>query len=125
MKPMSLQDDVIVGTNVQVTERVTVAPSVGSTHLIASAESWGWEQLRDYVVSKIEDRFGSFPRETQKEYGIFTAFVARWGAQASAIARYAFETCDGVWRGAPISVNRFCKRSDPYFAIPIAEMMLV
>src|SRR5690606_17511487 len=93
--------------------------SVERGYLIKS--EWEWSDLRDYVVYEIEERFGPFPRESAKEVGIFKAFMKRWGADAQAIAKYAFEVENGRWRGAPISIYRFCQNSDPYFAVPIME----
>lgn len=109
-------------TSVRITETVTTTPrpSEGRTFLVQG--EWGWDALRDYVVAEIEARFGAFPRDGKKEYGIFTSFVGRWGSDAAqAIARYAFEVCDGRWAGAPISVTRFCKGSDPFFGAVIAQ----
>ena len=61
------------------------------------------------------------PRDPRKEYGIFTGFLARWGAAAVPIARYAFDIKDGMWMGEPITVSRFCKGSDPWFANTIVR----
>jgi hypothetical protein len=108
-----------VGFSAEVT--VTVNPSTSSSFLLRSDEAWDWQDLRDYVVREIEARFGVFPRNPLREAATFKSFMTRWGVQAPAIARYAFETLDGRWAGAPISVNRFCKNSDPYFAAVIAE----
>jgi hypothetical protein len=90
------------------------------TYLTATG-AWSWEQLRDYVVSQIEARWGARPRDPMKEAGIFKGFVARWGDQSETIARVAFEVHGGMWNGAPMSVQRFCKGSDPYFAAIIAK----
>lgn len=107
-----------------VTSTVTTRrPSASKTHLTSMSSTWKWDQLRDYVVDRIEKRHGPFPRDAKKEYGIFNGFVSRWGAQAGPIAEFAFEECGGIWKGAPISVNRFCKASDPYFATEIAARL--
>lgn len=109
-----------------VTETATGRPlpsAIGTTDLAVSEESWGWEQLRDYVVRKIEEAHGPFPRDFKKEHAIFKSFTARWGDKASAIARHAFEVNNGFWRNAPIGVNRFTKGCDPYFAEIIAERL--
>lgn len=95
------------------------APSAATTHLSKPTEAWTWEDLRNYVVDSIETRFGAFPRNTGKEYGVFTRFASTYGPDAGRIARYAFETCEGWWSNAPVSVNRFCRASDEYFAVPI------
>lgn len=86
------------------------------THVLHRDETWTWYELRDYVVGKIVEIHGVFPRNDKKEMGIFKAFATRWGTDAPAIARYAFESMGGYWKNAPVSVNRFCKGSDPYFA---------
>lgn len=106
-----------VAVDVQVA--VTQMPSESRAFLAKSDEVWGWSDLRDYVVHEIEARFGTFPRDAKKEFGIFSRFVKEHGAASAAIARYAFEQCNGFWANAPISVNRFCKASDPFFAEPI------
>lgn len=97
-----------------------VVASASRTHLTATGE-WTWEQLRDYTVSQIEQKWGARPRDPMKEAGIFKGFISRWGSQAETIARIAFEVHGGIWNGAPVSVQRFCKGSDPYFAAVIAK----
>lgn len=96
--------------------------SAAVTHLVQAADAeWEWQQLRDYVVNEIENRFGPFPRFSPvKESGIFKSFIKRW-PNAVAIARFAFEHSEGMWRGAPINIQRFCKGNDPYFAAVISE----
>jgi hypothetical protein len=108
-------------TRVSVAETVTVTPALSEsrTHLLKPVEDWGWCEVRDYVVTSIEARFGAFPRDQRREHGIFTRFTKDYGPDAGRIARYAFETCDGWWMNATVSVNRFCRNSDPYFAQPI------
>lgn len=101
----------------------TRRPSAGRTHLVSSEVAWTWEQLRDYVISRIEAIHGPFPRDPMKEASIFRSFVSRWPEKAGGIAKFAFEECDGMWHNAPIQVTRFCKGSDPYFAAPIAERL--
>lgn len=111
-------------TEVMVEESVTVTPRRSESRAFVGKTEWAWDDLRDYVVTNIEERFGPFPRDARKESGIFKSFLARHGDQAQAIARYAFEVADGRWAGAPISVNRFCKNSDPYFAEVIADKVV-
>ncbi len=112
-------------TSVSVREQVTVTPrvvpSAGRSDLVG--EEWTWSQLRDYVVAQIEERTGPFPRRPEAEIGIFKGFINRWGDRAAPIARAAFEVHGGYWRSAPISVNRFCANSDPYFAQVIADKL--
>lgn len=105
------------------TETFTTKPTEKRTHLIADDEHWTWENVRDYVLTSIEQRFGAFPRNGHREDATFKSFVERWGDQAPLIAKAAFEVFDGYWRNAPVSVTRFCKNSDPYFASVIAERL--
>lgn len=108
----------------RVVERVSVNQQLPQAYLARPEQDWCWEDLRDYVVAQYVARFGVFPRDARKEYGIFTSFVGRWGIErAVAVARYAFEVMDGRWRGSPVSVTRFCKNSDPYFADPILDYL--
>jgi hypothetical protein len=106
-----------------VSETVTVHQftPAAATHLMRPVEAWTWSELRDYVVGKIIEIHGVFPRNNMKEGAIFKAFCTRWGDDAPAIARYAFESMGGYWKNAPVSVNRFCKGSDPYFAQLIVD----
>lgn len=111
-------------TEVVVEESVRVVHKPSQLRAYLGKTDWSWDDLRDYVVAQIEDRFGAFPRDARKESGIFKSFLARWGDKAQPIAQYAFEVTDGRWGGAPISVNRFCKGSDPYFAEKIAARLV-
>lgn len=108
-----------------VKDEVVVRPVLSQSVTFAGKPpaDWSWEELRDYVVREIEARFGAFPRDSKKEFGIFSAFKGRWGAQAGPIAKFAFDVADGRWKGAPISVTRFAKGSDPYFSVPISERL--
>jgi hypothetical protein len=107
-----------------VVQMVSVEPIQARTDLLTDETEWTWAELRDYVVAQITERFGAFPRDSRKEYGIFSRFLNTYGADAVAIAKYAFgPACDGWWGRAPISVNRFAKGSDPYFAKPILERL--
>lgn len=100
-----------------------VEHTAAKTHLIHADVDWGWEDLRNYVVTQIEEHFGAFPRDSVKEAAIFKRFTSTFGTDAPRVARYAFEVCEGYWAGAPISVNRFCKASDEYFAEPILRRL--
>lgn len=101
--------------------RPTVSQS--RTHILTQEADWTWEQMRDFVVTEIETRFGPFPRNPIKEKAIFNAFIGRWNGQSVAIAKAAFDVFDGWWQSAPVSINRFCKNSDPFFAAPIADRL--
>ena len=109
-------------TVIEETVTVTRQPSMTSKAYVGKTD-WGWDDLRDYVVGQIEERFGAFPRDSRKEAGIFKSFLSRYPDKAQQIARFAFEVSDGRWKGSPISVNRFCRGSDPYFADVIAERL--
>lgn len=89
------------------------------TDLMVQGEVWTWEQLRDYVVAQIVAVSGPFTRSDLRESGIFKGFVKRYGADASRIAKAAFEVYHGYWRSAPVSVSRFTQGNDDYFAKPI------
>ena len=106
------------------TVTVTQLPSEARGYLSRPVEQWSWSDLRDYVVAEIEARFGTFPRDSKKEFGIFSRFHKTYGEQAGKIAKHAFEVADGYWANAPISVNRFTKGSDPYFAEPILARLV-
>jgi hypothetical protein len=107
-----------------ITETVTVhrQPSQATAYLGKGAEQWTWSDLRDYVVREVEKRFGLFPRDHVKEKAIFSSFMGRY-PQAVEIARYLFDVCDGYWMGAPVSVFRFTKGSDPYCADKIVARL--
>lgn len=100
-----------------------VAPSVSKTHLVSDPSEWGWREVRDYVVEAIERRIGAFPRSPIKEKAIFESFCNRWGDKAGPIAQLAVEVHECWWRNSPLSVTRFCKGSDPYFAEPLAAKL--
>jgi hypothetical protein len=100
----------------------TVRPSATSrTHLISG--EWDWRQVRDYVLTEMEERFGPQTTDSHKLIGIFKGFSARWGEQAGPISRYVFESCGGMWQGKRVTVTSWCKGADPYFATPIAERL--
>lgn len=119
--PLAGQTSVIVTKPLApVIERVTVTPVPSSRHLLRREEQWDWAELRDYVVTEIERRHGPQARNGKTEASIFKSFLSRWPeGQAVRIAKAAFEIYEGMWGNAPISVNRFCKGSDEFFAIPI------
>jgi hypothetical protein len=103
-----------------VVERVSVTPIPSSRHLLREQGEWDWAELRDYVITEIERRHNRQVRNAKTEAAIFKSFLSRWpDGQAVRIARAAFEIYDGMWGNAPISVNRFCKASDEFFAVPI------
>jgi hypothetical protein len=119
-----------------VQERVTVTPIEESPepapapepaakpiHVPVSTSAFEWEKVRDYVVDRILAVHGPFPRDIRKENTIFMGFVGRWEDVSMKIARYAFEVAGGEWLGAPVSVHRFHKTSDPVFAAQISSKL--
>lgn len=118
---------VAVTETVEITPTPTpVQPRVRSMAFIGKADvDWQWDDLRDYVISEIEKKSGPIVRKpATQEYGIFNSFLKRWGLRAPAIARYAFETCGGVWRNSQVRVESFCKNADPHFAQPISDRLI-
>ena len=106
-----------------VQQTVTVSPIASRSDLLADEADWSWQELRDYVVSQIETRFGPFPRDAKKEFGIFSRYLRDHGVEGIKAAKAAFEVYDGWWKGAPISVTRFTKGSDPFFVVPILQRL--
>lgn len=107
-----------------VQEQVTYRrPETRVTDIGKPPATWTWEDLRNFVVRSIEAIHGPFPRDAVKEGSIFRSFAGRWGAQAGPIAHFVFIELDGMWRGAPVGVHRFCKNADAYFAAPLAERL--
>jgi hypothetical protein len=107
-----------------VQETVRVTPVAGAAYLMKADMEWTWEDLRDYAVGQIVMHHGPQVRNAAKEAAIFKGFMVRYGGSAAvAIARFAFEQQRGMWQRAPISVNRFTKGSDPYFADIIAKRL--
>jgi hypothetical protein len=106
-----------------VRETVRVTAVAGAAYLLKEDGSWSWEDLRDYVMSQIEQYHGPQVRNTTKEAAVFRSSLDRHGDKGVRIARYAFEVNRGMWQRAPISVNRFCKGSDPYFADKIKSRL--
>ncbi len=108
----------------ETTRTTPTIPHASRTHLMADGE-WTWMQLRDYVTTEIERRFGT--RSKMQHYhamGTFKGFIKRWGPEhAERISRYVFESCDGIWIGKPVTAAQWCANSDPFFAKPIAERL--
>lgn len=118
----------VVGTPAKVAaptviETVTVEVIPSRTDLTMVESEWTWSELRDYVVAQIIQRFGPFPRDAKKEFGIFSRFLKENGVNGIRVAKAAFEIYDGWWNGAPISINRFTRGSDPYFVVPIVQRL--
>lgn len=99
-------------------------PEERTTYLTKQSEDWDWADLRSYVVTQIERLHGPFPRDEFKELGIFKGFMNRHGEMAGLIAETAFDVFGGMWKGAPISVQRFCAGSDKYFAEEILRRLM-
>lgn len=96
------------------------------THLYRDPEAWEWTELRDYVIYEITRLTGEVsghPTSSAAEAQIFKSFMRRFGPDAQRIARYALDTCDGLWYGTPVTIFKFCKKSDPQFADPILKKL--
>lgn len=101
-----------------------IAASMSREHMVAGGNWSTWSHLRDYVVASIEDTIGAFPRNPVIEKSVFSSFFDRWGPSASQqIAQCAVEFHGCWWRNSPLSVQRFCKGNDPYFAMVIAKQL--
>jgi hypothetical protein len=102
----------------------TVAKVASSVAVVDVADKERWRELSEYVVGKILEIHGPFPRDEGKESGIFKNFIGRWGFDnAMAIARCAFEAHGGMWYNSPVKIGRFTKGNDPYFAVQIAGLL--
>lgn len=108
----------------QVVDTVTVTPveSKRKPEPVSSGTRVTWQEVRDYVVAKIQEG-GPTPRNERNEKSTFMAFVSRWQDLAMPIARYAFEDCGGMWMNAPVGVHRFHRSADDYFAKRIAQKL--
>lgn len=122
-QPVKVPEQAPAVTETVVVEKVTVTDVAGAAYLMKDDAEWTWEDLRDYVMRKIEDFHGPQVRSATKESAVFRSFHQRHGRDAVRIARHAFEVQRGMWQRAPISVNRFCKGSDPYFADKIKSRL--
>jgi hypothetical protein len=122
-KLQAMQSPVTIEAVPTVVERVHVTSVAGAAYLLKDDSEWSANDLRDYVMGQIEQYHGPQIRNSMKESAIFKGFLSRHGAKAVAIARFAFENQRGMWQRAPISANRFCKGSDPFFSDVIAERL--
>lgn len=56
---------------------------------------------------------------------ILGGFIQRHGPDnVMAICHQAFEVHQGMWRGAPVTIQRFQRHHDDFFAIPLLEEAL-
>lgn len=113
------QQEIVQQVPVQVRQEVTTSRvgTAESAYLLKPAAQWTWEDLRDYVITEAEKRGGPQIRNAAKEAGILKAFINRHGiADAVLVAQAAFEIYEGVWRSTPVTVTRFTKNNDSYFA---------
>ncbi len=122
-KPAPKKPEPVAETAPVIRETVRVTAVAGAAYLLKDDDAWSWEDLRDYVMAQIEQYHGPQVRNTTKEAAVFKSFLDRHGEHAVRIARFAFEVNRGMWQRAPISVNRFCKGSDPYFADKIKSRL--
>lgn len=121
---------VVVRREVPTISTVTTTIDPRVVNLLQREDDWDWRGMRDYVYDQIVSIHGNFPKmEPFREKSIFDGFLKRWPTEAfprvtpPRIARYAFEVEGGWWLGAPVMYTRFCKASDGYFAVPIAEKL--
>lgn len=79
------------------------------------------ESFADYVLGEIARTRGpQLPCYRSAE--ILNGFLGRFGLDdAMAICDRAFTACDGMWRGAPVTVARFAVGQDGFFARPMLE----
>lgn len=98
------------------------------THLYRDPEAWEWTELRDYVIyeiTKLSGRVSGHPTSSAAEAQIFKSFMKRHGDNAQRIARYAMDTCWGMWYGSPVTIFDFCKNSDANFSEQILNRLEV
>lgn len=101
---------------VTTTTRVSTS-SAPQKYMLKDERDWTWSDLRDYIVTSGEKRFGTQLRDPAKEAGIIKAFIKRHGIEnAVLVAMAAFEVYSGMWMNAPVTVTRFTTNNDPYFA---------
>lgn len=94
-----------------------------TAYLLKQDDEWTWSDLRDYVMHELEERHGPQTVNAVTQASTFKGFMKRHETRSAEIARYAMETCRGRWYGNPITVNSFCKNSDPTFANEILDLL--
>lgn len=106
------------GNPFEVTTTVQVShPTTEQSYMLKDESSWTWSDLRDYIVTKSTQLFGPPLRDPAKESTILKAFISRHGIEkAVLVAMAAYEVYGGVWMSAPVTVTRFTRNNDPYFA---------
>lgn len=79
------------------------------------------ESLGAHILDQIAHYSGpQLPCYTADE--ILRGFFERFGpADGMAICAQAFEVHHGMWRGAPVTIQRFAPGQDSYFAIPLLD----
>lgn len=123
LDPVDLGQQVVVKTNVAVNRQRYEDRAEAEDVFSKPAEEWTDRDLRLYVVTEIERRFGKWERNFVTEASTFKRFHKDWGVRGVKMAQYLFDTLDGWWQGQPVTVNRFCRGADPYFAVPLADRM--
>lgn len=101
-------------------------PTTSSAFKLKAAKDWSEYDLRDYIVTEIQERNPVLLAQRRPVIEISTCkgFINRHGAAlAVAIAHFAFERMDGIVTGRPVHFGRFVKASDPYFAKEIIKML--
>ena len=87
-------------------------------------KQWEWRDLRDYVVSESLAHGLQYQGDGAKEKAMFAAFLKRWpDGRGQQIARYVFQSSQGLWHGQLVSPQMFSKGFDPYFAVEIDKLL--
>lgn len=124
MKGSATERSAVITDRVEVEVLPSPSPKTSVAQTYAMFGQWDWRRLRDYVVDQITRHHGAPSRDPMREASIFKGFINRWGSErAEQIARYVFERCDGRWAKEPVTLARFCKNADPFFATPISEKL--
>jgi hypothetical protein len=113
-------------TSAGVQPRARQAPVQASADALRADANWTADDLRTYVLRKVEERHGPQPDHGHpKMHSIFNKFHEVWGADAARIARYAFEgqARPGFWKGSPIKATRFTQGNYEWFAKAILDQI--
>ena len=95
------------------------------SYLMRPQSEWDWRDFRSFVLDLMEEN--SIPRadlSSAAESSIFKSFIKRWGIERAAeIASAGFALGKGFWGGRPINQYSFAAKVDPFFAVPVNEMI--
>lgn len=76
------------------------------------------ETLGTHILSEIR-RCNGLQLPCFSETQILDGFWLRFGADGMTIAEQAFKVHDGMWQGAPITIQRFQAHHDAFFSHPL------